>query len=123
MWCNYFYESIYVKSISMKKDSKKLLFEMMEKVNPDFKMNEVMPPTQLQGNQTGDVANLRNAANKAPTMQYADSRIDTPDELQAAFGDWISRTGYSLNIKPIRPISISQVQTLVTNAMIKLGYK
>lgn len=78
--------------------------------------NEVATPT-------GDVANLQKAVSSTSTVQYADSRIDTPQELEAAFGDWISRTGYSLNNKPIRPISISQVQTLVKNAMTKLGYK
>jgi hypothetical protein len=56
-------------------------------------------------------------------VQYADSRIDTPQELQDAFGAWISRTGYGLNQKPIKPISISMVQSLVRNAMEKLGYK
>lgn len=105
----------------MKKENKKMLFEMMEKVNPDFKMDEVgQQPVQAQ---SGDAANLQKAVNATSTVRYADSRIDTPQELEAAFGDWISRTGYSLSNKPVRPISISTVQTLVRNAMLKLGYK
>jgi len=103
------------------KDNKKLLFEMMEKVNPEFKMDEInQQPVQAQ---SGDVANLQKAVNANPTIEYANSRIDTPQELQDAFGTWISRTGYSLQNKPVRPISISMVQTLVKNAMVKLGYK
>jgi hypothetical protein len=115
-------QSIYVKLTTMaKKDTKQLLFENMEKLNPDFKVNEVAPqPVQAA---SGDVANLQKAVNANPTIQYADSRIDTPQELEAAFGTWISRTGYGLQNKPVRPISISQVQTLVKNAMQKLGYK
>ena len=116
-------------------NNKKRLFEVMEKINPDFKiLNEnisitadniqeqdlVQQPVQTQ---TGDVANLQKAVNANTTIQYADSRIDTPQELQDAFGTWIGRTGYALNNKPVRPISISQVQTLVKNAMTKLGYK
>jgi hypothetical protein len=195
------YNSIYVKLIVMaKKDTKQLLFENMEKLNPDFKStlneeaqrwnyswgngwkavinnafgdrftwrvwddNEAIPPifssdwadlktfkdaeedmfsaimdrightpksqSKLQEIApqpvqpgSGDVANLQKTVNANPTIQYADSRIDTPQELQDAFGTWISRTGYSLSRKPVRPISISQVQSLVKNAMTKLGYK
>jgi hypothetical protein len=109
--------------IMANKDTKQRLFENMEKLNPDFKVNEVLPGQQPVQAVAGDVANLQNAANKSATMQYADSRIDTPQELQDAFGDWLSRTGYGLSKKPIRPISISMVQTLVRNAMQKLGYK
>jgi hypothetical protein len=127
MWCNYFFmlnKSIYNKLIIM--SNKQRLFEMMERLNPEFKNEEITPQPIPQGNQvtaSGDVANLQKAVNATSTVQYADSRIDTPQELQDAFGNWISRTGYSLNNKPIRPISISMVQTLVKNAMQKLGYK
>jgi hypothetical protein len=106
--------------------NKQRLFEMMEKLNPEFKNEDITPQPIPQGNQvtaSGDVANLQKAVNATSTVQYADSRIDTPQELQDAFANWISRTGYSLNNKPIRPISISMVQTLVKNAMQKLGYK
>ena len=94
----------------------------MKKVNPDFKLNEIIASQPLQ-TATGDVANLQKAVNTTSTVQYADSRIDTPQELQDAFGNWISRTGYGLNNKPVRPITISTVQSLVKNAMLKLGYK
>jgi hypothetical protein len=85
-------------------------------------LNEAIAQQPVQA-KSGDVANLQKAVNANSTIQYADSRIDTPQELQDAFGTWISRTGYGLNNKPARPISISQVQTLVRNAMQKLGYK
>jgi hypothetical protein len=80
----------------------------------------VQQPVQAQ---SGDVANLQKVVNANTTIQYADSRIDTPQELQDAFGTWLSRTGYGLSRKPVRALSISQMQTYVRNAMTKLGYK
>ena len=106
--------------------NKQRLFEVMERLNPEFKVSEVIAPQPAQtatAPATGDVANLQKAANNSPTIQYADSKIDTPQELQAAFGDWLSRTGYGKSQKVPRNITISQVQTLVKNAMIALGYK
>jgi len=107
----------------MKKvDAKQKLFENMGKLNPEFKqVNEIAPqPVQAA---SGAVANLQKAVNNNPTIQYADSRIVTPQQLEAAFGTWLSRTGYGLNIKPNRPLTISQMQTYVRNAMEKLGYQ
>ena len=121
--CIFYYKySIYMKlSVMIKKNAKQMLFENMGKLNPDFKVNEINDqPVQAQ---SGDVANLQKAVNANSTIQYADSRIDTPQELEDAFGTWLSRTGYSLNAKPNRPLSISLMQTYVRNAMEKLGYK
>jgi len=105
------------------KNNKQRLLEVMERLNPEFRINEQQPQQTPVQAQSGDVANLEKAVNSSSTVQYADSRIDTPQELQDAFGAWISRTGYGLNQKPIKPISISMVQSLVRNAMEKLGYK
>jgi len=93
----------------MKKDSKKLLFEMMERVNPDFKqMDEISPDAQ----RTQQVA--------TPVAQRANARIDNPNDFKDWFQIQFSTTGFDPKEKPI---SISQVQTLVRDAMIALGYK
>ena len=94
-----------------KTDTKQLLFENMEKLNPDFKMNEVVP---------SDVVNMEKAAQKSPVMNRANSRIDTPQEFEQGFQVWFATTGFD----PLKkPLSISQAQTMVRNAMMKLGYK
>jgi hypothetical protein len=107
----------------MKKDGKKLLFEMMEKVNPDFKyksmLSDIRQVDEIAPNQ---IAPDAAAAQKATTPygQRANSRIDTPQEFQDGFMGWLSTTGFDPQKKPL---SISQAQTLVRNAMIKLGFK
>jgi len=94
---------------------------MMEKINPDFKMNEITNmPVRAK---SGAVQNLQKAVNDNPTIQYADSRIVSPEQLEAAFGTWLSRTGFGANADPRRPLTISQMQTHVRNAMEKLGYR
>jgi len=101
--------------------NKQRLFEVMGKVNPDFKVNEIVDqPVQAQN---GDVATLQKVVNANPAIQYADSRINTPQELEDAFGTWLSRTGYGLQKKVRRPLSIPQMLSYVRNAMEKLGYK
>jgi len=82
------------------------------------KLQEIAPqPLQATSN---DVANLQKATQKSPTVQYANSRIDTPQEFEQGFMQWFSTTGFNPQKKPL---SISQAQTSVKNAMIKLGYK
>jgi hypothetical protein len=188
------YYSIYVKLIVMaKKDTKQLLFENMEKLNPNFKSalnegikrwnyswgdgwkavinnafgdnftwtvweeNEAIPPfhssswaqlntfedaeedmfseimnrigykpksqsnlQEIAPQPSSDVANLQKATQNSPTVQYANSRIDTPQEFEQGFLQWFSTTGFNPQKKPL---NISQAQTMVKNAMMKLGYK
>lgn len=93
----------------MKKDGKKLLFEMMEKVNPDFKqVNEISPDAQRSQQVT------------TPVAQRANARIDNPNDFKDWFQIQFSTTGFD---PKERPITISQVQALVRDAMIALGYK
>jgi len=102
-----------------KTDTKQMLFEMMEKVNSDFKqLNEAVP--QQQGVVAPDVVRQQKTINTSPAMQYANSRIDTPQEFQDGFQTWFSTTGFN---PKTRPLTISQAQTLIKNAMINLGYK
>lgn len=91
-------------------NTKQVLFENMEKLNPDFKVNEIGASL--------DVLNAQKAT--TPTMQRANFRIDTPQEFQDGFTAWLGTTGFD---PQKRPLSISQAQTLVKNAMISLGFK
>jgi hypothetical protein len=117
--------SIYMKLINMGDKNKQRLFEVMERLNPDFKVSEILTPqpapTQAgTGTVSPDVANLQKASQKSPAMQTANSRIDTPQEFEQGFTIWFSTTGFNPQKKPL---SISQAQTSVRRAMEKLGYK
>jgi hypothetical protein len=92
-----------------KTETKQKLFEMMERINPEFK-------------QVDEISSDAALAQKAttPLAQRANSRIDTPQEFQDAFQVWLGTTGFNPQKKPI---SIGQAQTLVRNAMINLGFK
>jgi hypothetical protein len=104
----------------MKKDTKTLLFEMMEKIIPGFKnTNEqqaVLPGTQQPI--TGDVRNVQKTV--TATQQTANSRINTPDEFSEAFRVWFSTLGFN---PQNRPIAIGRVTTEITKIMKELGYK
>jgi len=111
--------SKYLLEIIGMKDVKQRLFEVMEVVNPDFKqLAEVVP--QQQGTVATDIARQQKALNTSPAMQYANSKIDTPQEFEDGFKTWLSTTGFN---PKTRPLSISQAQTLIRNAMVALGYK
>jgi len=99
-------------------NNKHRLFELMEKVNPNFKNEDVLQKTTEPV--PTDVANLEKAVKSSSSVQYADSRIDTPKEFEFAFKDWLSGTGFH---PQKNPISISQAQSFVKNAMESLGYK
>jgi hypothetical protein len=104
-------------------DKKQKLFEMMQKVNSDFKP---LLSEQIAAGTTGnqpiptDVAHQQTALKNSPTMEYTNSRIDTPQEFQEGFKVWFSSTGFNPQKKPL---NISQAQVLVKNAMVALGYK
>jgi hypothetical protein len=103
-----------LKIFSMKKDGKKLLFEMMEKVNPDFKQ----VGEQTTAPMTGDVQQLQRVT--TTTQQSANSRINTPDEFSQAFRVWFS----SLGFRPDKnPIAIGRITQEVTKIMKELGFK
>lgn len=95
----------------MKKDSKTLLFERMEKLNPDFqsKLNEQM---------SGDIQSIEKATTL--TQKSANSRINSPTEFPEAFRQWFSTLGFSPDKNPI---AIGKVSADVTKIMRELGYK
>jgi hypothetical protein len=105
-----------LKIFSMKKDSKKLLFEMMEKVNPSSKkqlINEVVNP---------DITNLQTITQQTPAMQSANMRIDTPDEFKSAFIIFVANTGlYQKGIIK----TPADVQTWVHDALVnpRFGFR
>jgi hypothetical protein len=99
-----------LKIVDMKKKTKEMLFEMMEKINPDFNVQEagVAP----------DVVSAQKATTTG--MQRANQRIGTPQEFQDGFMAWLGTTGFD----PVKkPLGISDAQSRVRNAMIALGYK
>ena len=113
-----------------KKDTKQLLFENMEKLNPDFKLQEANPnATQTTGqqpiankqpNQPSDVKSLYRANQNATSVRTAGKRINTTTEFPEAFRVWFSSLGY----RPDNPaISIMKVRTEVEKIMRSMGYK
>ncbi len=91
----------------MENDSKKLLFEMMEKINPDFSHDDV----------SGDVASagrLRTAAQKT-----ALSRVNTQREFNEAFESWFTTLGVSGKYKD--RINITTSLTHIRDVMEKYG--
>jgi len=113
-------------------DTKRMLFEMMEKMNPDFKqINELAPvptslppqssaPTQQQPRMASDVKAVDRANKTATTVQTANKRINTATEFPQAFKLWFESLGYT----PQNPaISTSRVLTEIRKAMQEMGYK
>lgn len=102
------------------KNTKQKLFETMEKLNPEFNLQEITPVAPPNQTTPTDVVNMEKATSRSSQVQYANSRIDTPQEFQQGFAAWLGTTGFNPQNKPL---SISQAQTLVRNAMLALGYK
>lgn len=114
------------------KDIKQLLFENMEKLNPDFNLREITPqPIQpvagqqpvaqpAAPKQPSDVQTLSRANQNATTVQTASKRINTATEFPEAFRLWFTQLGY----KPNNPaISIMKVRTEIEKVMRSMGYK
>jgi hypothetical protein len=119
------YCGIYIKIGDMKNvQNKQKLFEMMGKINPGYKtvlneedscwdgykqygmkdkegkevpncvpIDEQLPTTQYKV--PADVAYLQKATDKSASVKYAASRIDTPQEFQDGFQEWLSTTGFN----------------------------
>lgn len=107
------------------KDNKEKLFENMEKLNPDFKIQELIQQTNQQKNnqqprQPADVQSLNRATQNTQTIKTASQRINTSTEFPEAFRVWFSSLGY----KPDNPaISIMRVKTEIEKVMRSMGYK
>lgn len=117
------------------------LYEMMKKINPDFKINEDSFPTfntqqntQQTTNQqntnntqqqnftpkTGDGKTYNKVQNTAKNLNNKTSKINTAMEFPDAFKIWFSKLGYT----PEKGnITIARVTSEIRKAMIQLGYK
>jgi hypothetical protein len=103
----------------MKQDSKKRLFEVMEKTNPGFKMlNEITVAQPNVQQAAGDVKNIQKTT--TTSQQTALSRIDTPEEFTQAFQVWFTSLGFNPQSKPI---AIGRVTAEVSKIMRNLGYR
>jgi len=118
-----YHNSIYYKTITM--DSKKKLFENMEKLIPGFKQPEMSEQGGYQQNTqqgiqqyTGDIKSLQNTTTTAQQTAY--SRINTPDEFVQAFRVWFSSLGFNPSTNPL---AIGRVVSEVTKIMKEMGYK
>jgi hypothetical protein len=113
----------------MEKENKKLLFEMMEKVNPDFKQPKEDLEEQQAATSTTNMAAQQKYA-KQPDVQYADSTykmiapalkmINTPEKFAGAFKGWFQYLGYT---PQAGNINIARVRIDVENVMKQLGYR
>jgi hypothetical protein len=123
------YNSIYDKLIIMaKKDSKKRLFEVMERVAPDFKPSEEQNLQELQAVAATSTATQQYG--QQPDVKYADStykmiapalkQINTPEKFAGAFQGWFQYLGYT---PQAGNISIQRVRMDVENTLKGLGYK
>ena len=116
----------------IKKNNKELLFENMEKLNPDFKLQELAPQPAVQPQagaqpqagqpprQPGDVQTLGRASKNAGTVQTASQRINTATEFPEAFRLWFTSLGY----KPENPaINIAKVKIEIEKVMKSMGFR
>lgn len=123
-------------------NEKNRLFEMMEKINPDFNINELYdsvgqksPTTPIQqpqannNQQNTSVSQPRQSMDsmavdkftqKSTQLKNYSSRIDTPKEFQESFLNWFKTTGFVTSGKKI---SVAQALSMVKTAMTSLGFK
>ena len=120
-----YYNSIYGKYYIMaKKDSKKRLFEVMERVVPDFKpevkqnLQEIAPVTAQPTSGTQQTQQYSSELYKmiAPQLKM----VNTMDKFAPAFKGWFEYLGYS---PKEANIDIQRVRMDVEEVMKELGYK
>jgi hypothetical protein len=101
-----------------KKDTKQLLFENMEKLNPEFKLQEDQPnSTQTT---TGAQQTQQYADNKYKMIAPQLKLVNTVEKFAPAFQGWFQYLGYSPHQGNI---SIQRVRQDVEMVMKQLGYK
>lgn len=98
------------------------LLEIMGKVNPSFINEEDIFVTNdgVEVEKLPDVHRMSKALDHAKTLDYYHSRINTPEELENALKVWFGSTGFD----PVnRPITITNVQSMIRRVMESLGYR
>ena len=107
-----------------KKDTKQLLFENMEKLNPEFKLQEVQPVAaqvtpgghQTPGSQQTQQYMSNAYKNIAPQLKL----VNNMDKFAPAFKDWFQYLGYT---PQAGNITIQRVRRDVEAVMKQMGYK
>jgi hypothetical protein len=100
-----------------KKDTKQLLFENMEKLNPDFSIQEQQP------------VGVQPTAGAQQAQQYADKTyktiapqlklVNTPEKFAPAFRSWFQYLGYT---PQAGNMTIQRVRMDVEAVLKQLGY-
>lgn len=109
------------------------LFEMMNKLNPDFQLNEDsfgkfnssivsndQSTSQQPAPKTGDAKNYNKANQNAKLLQNKSNKINNRVEFPEAFRIWFNSLGYS---PEKNNITIAMVNTEIRKVMSQLGYK
>ena len=108
------------------------LYEMMSKINPDFKLNEDTFNTSFEDTNdstnndeptdinSGDVKAYEKAMDNSTALVKSGSKIDTPNEFQGAFKVWFTKLGY---IPSKGNMTISNVTSQIRDVLLSLGYK
>lgn len=87
----------------------KRLFEMMEKINHDFHINEEKPI---------DVKTMKNVM-KGSYVELQKNKIDSVDEFKPAFKVWFQTLGFDPESNKINP---NRVRHEVFEVLKELGY-
>jgi hypothetical protein len=108
--------------MAKKKDTKQLLFENMEKLNPSFKLQEIAPiaATSTATQQYGQQPDVTYADSTYKTIAPALKQINTPEKFAGAFKGWFQYLGYT---PQAGNMSIQRARMDVENALKQLGYK
>jgi len=112
----------------IKKDNKQRLFEVMERVVPDFKPVEKEKLQELQPIAATSTATQQYG--QQPDVTYADStykqiapalkQINTPEKFAGAFKGWFQYLGYT---PQGANITIQRIRMDVENVLKQLGYR
>jgi hypothetical protein len=109
------------------KDNKQRLFEVMERVVPNFKqpekenLKEIAPvaATSTATQQYGQQPDVKNVDSKYKIIAPALKMINTPEKFAGAFQGWFQYLGYS---PQAANITIQRVKMDVESVMKQLGF-
>jgi hypothetical protein len=118
LWVQLFFVlhySIYVKyQIMAKKDTKQLLFENMEKLNPGFNIQEVDPNTPQP------TSGAQQYSDKTYQMIASQLKlVNTPEKFAPAFRSWFQYLGYT---PQAGNMTVQRARMDVEAIMKELGY-
>ena len=105
-----------------KKDTKQLLFENMEKLNPEFKIQEIAPiaANSTATQQYGQQPDVTYADSTYKTIAPALKQINSPEKFAGAFKGWFQYLGFT---PQAGNMTIQRARMDVENVLKELGYK